>query len=109
MAVGITTALQFAPVLLLSPYAGLLADRVDRRKLLIATQVGQGVLAAGLGVLVLVGHAQLWQVYLFALTLGCVTAIDGPVRQTFVAELVPAQQAVERRRPEQRVASTPPG
>jgi len=90
VAVGITTALQFAPVLLLSPYAGLLADRVDRRKMLIATQVAQGVLAAGLGALVLTGHAQLWQVYLFALGLGCVTAIDGPVRQTFVAELVPA-------------------
>ena len=92
VAVGITTALQFAPVLLLSPYAGLLADRIDRRKLLIATQVGQGVLAAGLGVLVLSGHAQLWHVYLFALALGCVTAIDGPVRQTFVAELVPAHK-----------------
>ncbi|RYI99048.1 MAG: MFS transporter, partial [Actinomycetales bacterium] len=89
VAVGITTALQFAPVLALSPYAGLLADRVDRRKLLIATQAGQGVLAAGLGLLVLVGNAQLWQVYVFALLLGCVTAIDGPVRQTFVAELVP--------------------
>ena len=108
VAVGITTALQFAPVLLLSPYAGLLADRVDRRKLLIATQVGQGVLAAGLGVLVLSGHAQLWQVYLFALALGCVTAIDGPVRQTFVAELVPAAQAVERGRPEQRVLQRRP-
>ncbi|KQY23229.1 MFS transporter [Cellulomonas sp. Root485] len=92
VAVGITTALQFAPVLLLSPYAGLLADRVDRRKLLIATQVGQGILAAGLGILVLSGHAQLWQVYVFALALGCVTAIDGPVRQTFVAELVPAHK-----------------
>jgi MFS family permease len=90
VAVGITTALQFAPVLLLSPYAGLLADRVDRRKLLMATQVAQGLLAAGLGVLVLLGNAQLWQVYAFALVLGCVSAIDGPVRQTFVAELVPA-------------------
>jgi MFS family permease len=89
VAVGITTALQFAPVLFLSAYAGVLADRVDRRKLLIATQAGQGVLAAGLGALVLVGNAQLWQVYVFALLLGCVTAIDGPVRQTFVAELVP--------------------
>ncbi|MBT0993039.1 MFS transporter [Cellulomonas sp. DKR-3] len=89
VAVGITTALQFAPVLALSAYAGVLADRVDRRKLLIATQAGQGVLAAGLGALVLGGHAQLWQVYLFAFLLGCVTAIDGPVRQTFVAELVP--------------------
>ncbi|WP_028050754.1 MFS transporter [Cellulomonas sp. URHD0024] len=90
VAVGITTALQFAPVLVLSPWAGLLADRVDRRKLLMATQIAQGILAAGLGLLVLSGNAQLWMVYLFALTLGCVTAIDGPVRQTFVAELVPA-------------------
>ncbi|WP_426594358.1 MFS transporter [Cellulomonas sp. McL0617] len=89
VAVGITTALQFAPVLVLSPWAGLLADRVDRRKLLMATQFAQGVLAAGLGLLVMSGDAHLWQVYLFALTLGCVTAIDGPVRQTFVAELVP--------------------
>ncbi|MDM7830581.1 MFS transporter [Cellulomonas edaphi] len=90
VAVGITTALQFAPVLLLSPYAGLLADRVNRRKLLMGTQVAQGVLAAGLGALVLLGNAQLWQVYLFALVLGCVSAVDAPVRQTFVAELVPA-------------------
>ncbi|MBO9553136.1 MFS transporter [Cellulomonas sp.] len=89
VAVGITTALQFAPVLVLSPWAGLLADRVDRRKLLVATQGGMGVLAAGLGALVLSGHAQLWHVYVFAALLGCVAAIDGPVRQTFVAELVP--------------------
>ncbi|MBD7917201.1 MFS transporter [Cellulomonas sp. Sa3CUA2] len=90
VAVGITTALQFAPTLFLSAWAGLLADRFDRRKLLIATQVGQGVLAAGLGLLVLSGHAQLWHVYGFAGLLGMVTAIDGPVRQTFVAELVPS-------------------
>jgi len=90
VAVGITTALQFAPTLVLSAWAGLLADRFDRRKLLVATQVAQGVLAAGLGVLVLSGQAQLWQVYGFAGLLGVVTAIDGPVRQTFVAELVPA-------------------
>ncbi|SFK18653.1 MFS transporter [Cellulomonas sp. KH9] len=90
VAVGITTALQFAPTLVLSAWAGLLADRFDRRKLLVLTQVAQGVLAAGLGALVLSGHAQLWQVYAFAGLLGVVTAIDGPVRQTFVAELVPA-------------------
>ncbi|GEL95839.1 MFS transporter [Cellulomonas composti] len=92
VAVGITTALQFAPVLFLSAWAGVLADRLDRRKLLMATQVAQGVLAAGLGALVLSGHAQLWHVYVFALALGCVTAIDGPVRQTFVAELVPPER-----------------
>jgi MFS family permease len=92
LAVGITTALQFAPTLLLSAWAGLLADRVDRRRLLIFTQAAQGVLALGLGGLVLSGHAQLWQVYVFAFALGCVAAIDQPVRQTFVAQLVPASK-----------------
>jgi len=89
VAVGIVTGLQFLPMLLLSPYAGLLADRLPRRKLLIATQSSLGVLAAGLGVLVLSGHAELWHVYVFALLLGIVTALDNPVRQTFVAEMVP--------------------
>lgn len=92
VAVGITTALQFAPVLALSAWAGVLADRLDRRKLLVATQASMGVLAAGLGALVLSGAAQLWHVYLFALLLGCVSAIDGPVRQTFVADIVPAER-----------------
>jgi MFS family permease len=90
LAVGITTALQFAPTLLLSAWAGVLADRVNRRKLLMVTQGAQGVLAFGLGALVLSGHAQLWHVYLFATALGMVAALDQPVRQTFVAELVPA-------------------
>ncbi|MFI2753242.1 MFS transporter [Cellulomonas sp. P22] len=90
VAVGVTTALQFAPTLFLSAWAGVLADRVNRRKLLMATQASQAVLALGLGGLVLSGHAQLWQVYVFAALLGCVSAVDGPVRQTFVAELVPA-------------------
>ncbi|VTR77852.1 MFS transporter [Cellulomonas hominis] len=90
LAVGITTALQFLPTLLLSAWAGVLADRVNRRKLLMLTQGGMGLLAFGLGVLVLSGNAQLWHVYLFALGLGAVAALDQPVRQTFVAELVPA-------------------
>lgn len=92
VAVGITTGLQFAPALLLSAWAGLLADRLDRRKLLMATQTALGVLAAGLGVLVLSGAAQLWHVYVFAFLLGCVSAIDGPARQTFVADMVPADR-----------------
>ena len=92
VAVGITTALQFGPVLFLSAWAGLLADRIDRRTLLLATQVAQAVLAAGLGVLVLSGHAELWHVYVFAGLLGCVSAIDAPARQTFVADLVPAER-----------------
>ena len=89
LAIGIVTGLQFVPMLLLSPYAGLLADRLPRRKLLIATQSALGVLAAALAVLVLSGHAELWHVYIFALLLGIVTALDNPVRQTFVAEMVP--------------------
>jgi MFS family permease len=91
LAAGIVTALQFLPFLFLSPWAGLLADRLPRRRLLIATQTGQGVLALGLGILVWSGHCQLWHVYVFAFLLGCVTAFDGPVRQTFVAEMVPPE------------------
>ncbi|WP_369369909.1 MFS transporter [Promicromonospora sp. Populi] len=89
VAVGIVTALQFLPHLFLSAWAGLLADRVDRRKLLMMTQAGMGVLGLGLGALVLSGAAELWHVYVFATLLGVVSAIDGPVRQTFVAQLVP--------------------
>lgn len=92
IAVGVTTALQFAPALFLSAWAGLLADRLDRRKLLMATQVGMGVLAGALGLLVMSGSAQLWHVYVFAGLLGCVSAIDGPARQTFVADMVPADR-----------------
>jgi MFS family permease len=92
IAVGITTALQFAPALFLSAWAGVLADRLDRRTLLVATQGAMGVLAAGLGLLVLGGHAQLWQVYVFAGLLGCVSAIDAPARQTFVADMVPPER-----------------
>ncbi|MDR0482296.1 MAG: MFS transporter [Cellulomonadaceae bacterium] len=88
-ALGIVTALQFLPFLFLSPYAGILADRLPRRKLLVWTQGLQGVLAIILGLLTLHGHIQLWHIYVMAFLLGSVSAIDAPVRQTFVAELVP--------------------
>jgi MFS family permease len=91
VAVGITTALQFLPFLFLSPYAGVIADRLDPRKLLIATQAGAATLGVALGVLTLSGHARLWQVYVFATLLGVVSAFDGPVRQTFVTSLVPTE------------------
>ncbi|WP_309073671.1 MFS transporter [Paenarthrobacter sp.] len=87
-AMGITLALQLGPQLFLAPWAGLLADRYSRRKLLLLTLVAMALLSAGLGVLVLLGIAELWHVYLFALLLGIVTALDAPVRQTFVSELV---------------------
>ncbi|WP_402467311.1 MFS transporter [Isoptericola aurantiacus] len=92
VAVGITTALQFVPFLLIGPWTGLLADRLPRRRLLMATQGAMGLLALGLGALVLSGNAELWHVYAFALGLGFATAFDNPVRQTFVAELVPPQR-----------------
>jgi len=87
-ALGFTMALQFGPLLLLMPVAGVMADRFDRRKLLMWTQFSQLVLALGLGLLVLTDQAQLWQVYVFALLLGVATAIDAPARQSFVSELV---------------------
>ncbi len=88
-ALGITMALQFGPILVLMPIAGLMADRFDRKRLLMWTQAVQCALALGLGILVVLGTAQLWEVYLFALLLGIVTAIDAPARQAFVSELVP--------------------
>jgi MFS family permease len=91
VAVGITTGLQFAPVLFLAPVAGVIADRFERRKVLIATQVSSGVLALILGLLVVTGVAQLWHVYVLATLLGVVAAIDAPARQAFVSELVPIE------------------
>ena len=87
-AMGLIMALQFGPTLVLLPWVGPAADRFDRRKLLATTQVVQGMLALGLGLLTISGQVQLWHVYLFALLLGCATAFDSPARHAFVAELV---------------------
>ncbi len=89
LAVGVTTALQFGPILLLGPLAGALADRLPPRRLLAATQALSGLWALLLGLLVVTGSAQLWHVYVLAGLLGATAAIDGPVRQTFVASMVP--------------------
>jgi MFS family permease len=91
VAVGITTGLQFAPVLLLAPVAGVIADRFERRKVLIGTQVMSGVLSLILGLLVVTDVARLWEVYVLAGLLGVVAAIDAPARQAFVSELVPIE------------------
>ena len=87
-AVGITMALQFAPQFLLVPVTGLIADRFDRRKILMVTQSSLMVLGLALGLLLILGHAELWHLYGFALLLGLVNAVDTPARQTFVADLV---------------------
>lgn len=87
-AVGFVMALQFGPQLLLLPVTGWAADRLDRRRLLMATQGAMGALGLGLGILTVSGAVELWHVYLFALLLGVVAAFDAPARQTFVSELV---------------------
>lgn len=87
-AVGVVMALQFGPQLLLLPWTGSAADRLNQRKLLIATQTTMGVLALALGALTVAGIVRLWQVYVFAFLFGSAAAFDAPVRQTFVAELV---------------------
>ncbi|MBK4121244.1 MFS family permease [Kocuria rhizophila] len=88
-AMGVVMALQFVPQLVLAPYAGVLADRYDRRRILVVTQGVMALLAAALGALLLLGVAELGTVYGFALALGIVATFDAPVRQTFVSEMVP--------------------
>ena len=87
-AIGLTTGLQFAPVLLFGLYGGVIADRYNKRRVLVMTQVAAGLLALALGLLDLSGAVQLWHVYVLAFALGIATAIDSPVRQSFVTELV---------------------
>ena len=87
-ALGVVTALQFAPMLLFTLYAGKLADRFDKRYLLIVANLLWFVLAALMGALVVSGAVLLWQVYVFAALWGVVTAVETPVRQSFVSELV---------------------
>lgn len=85
---GLVTAFQFLPTLLLGPYAGVLADRFDKRRILLTTQAVSMTLALLLGVLAATGHVRLWMVVALAGGLGMVGAFDGPARQTFVLEMV---------------------
>jgi MFS family permease len=88
VSLGVTSALQFTPMLLAGSWGGVIADRVDKRKLLLATQVAAALLALTLGAITAAGVAAVWNVYLLAFLLGCVNVIDNPARQTFVLELV---------------------
>jgi MFS family permease len=87
-ALGITLALQFGPTLLFSLWGGVLADRYDKRRLLIVTQSAMVLVALALGLLDVTGVVVLWHVYLLAGLLGVVSALDVPVRQSFVVEMV---------------------
>jgi MFS family permease len=88
IALGITTALQFLPMLLFGMYGGLLADRYPKRQLLLFTQAASAVVAAALGLLDVTGVVQTWHVYVLAFLLGAAAAVDTPTRQAFVVELV---------------------
>lgn len=85
---GIVTALQFLPVMLLSMQGGVLADKVDKRKALIITNLGSGITALILGALVVAKVATIDHVYVLAILLGIFSAIDGPIRQSFNVEVV---------------------
>ncbi|HEY5882882.1 MAG TPA: MFS transporter [Nakamurella sp.] len=91
LAVGITTALQFLPMLVFGLWGGLIADRYPKRRLLLITQATMGAFAVLLTALTLTGTVQVWQVYLIALGLGLATVVDNPTRQTFVNEMVPTE------------------
>jgi MFS family permease len=85
---GLVTAVQFAPVLFFSLHGGKLADRFNKRKVLILTNIMGGAASLGLGVLVITDLIALWHVFALAAVLGISTAIDAPVRQAFTTEVV---------------------
>ena len=87
-ALGVVTALQFGPSLVLGPWGGVLADRGNKRRILLATQSALAGVALLLGLLDVAGVVQYWHVLVLATALGLITAIDTPVRQSFVIEMV---------------------
>ena len=91
---GITVGLQFGPVLFLGPWGGVIADRFDKRRVLIATQSAFMAQAAVLGVLVVTGVVQVWMVWSLALLMGLINAADNPSRQAFAAEMVGKEDLV---------------
>lgn len=92
VAVGAVTACQFMPTLLFGLYGGLLADRFPKRRILLTTQIAMALTAAALAGLALSGHVAVWHVFVLAFVLGVVTAVDNPVRQSFVSEVVDHDQ-----------------
>src|SRR6266446_8814860 len=88
LALGVTNALQFGPLVFLGLYGGVIADRCDRRCLLIVTQSALGLLAAVIGLLVAINLIQLWMIWLAALLLGLIMCIDRPALSSFIKDLV---------------------
>ena len=94
LAVGLTTALQFLPMLLIGAWGGLLADRFPKRKLLMVTQALMALPAIGLFAVTLAGVAAPWMVFLAVFAMGAVNAVDNPTRQSFAIEMVGADRVV---------------
>ena len=91
---GVVLALQFTPALLLAPLGGVLADRVDKRRVLMVVQAASMTQATLLFILTVTGVVEIWHVMLLAVMLGFVSAVEMPVRQAFAAELVPREDLV---------------
>jgi MFS family permease len=87
-ALGAVVALQTLPVLLLAPYGGVIADRLDKRRLMIVLQSAMGVQALALGLLTVTGAVRVWQIGLLAALLGLNNAFENPARQSFMLEMV---------------------
>lgn len=87
-ALGVVTACLFVPILFLAPLGGAIADRFPRWKLILVTQVLYAVLAFSLGIVVATGSVRLWMVYVVAFAFGLISAVDNPIRHTFIPELV---------------------
>jgi MFS family permease len=94
VAVGLTTALQFLPMLLIGAWGGLLADRIPKRRLLIATQALMAIPALGLFAVTAAGVVAPWMVFLAVFAMGAVNAVDNPARQSFVIEMVGPERVV---------------
>ena len=91
-AVGITTALQFLPMLLFGLYGGVLVDRLPKRPTLLVTQSAMALTGLALAFLTISGHVQVWHVYVAAFAVGLATVVDNPARQSFVSEMVGPEQ-----------------
>ncbi|MES2171481.1 MAG: MFS transporter [Actinomycetota bacterium] len=87
-AVGVTVFLQFAPVLFFGVWGGVIADRLDRRKLMMGTQTAAVILCGSLGALTIGGAVQVWEVYAVAFLLGCAAVLESPARSAFVNQMV---------------------
>jgi MFS family permease len=86
---GFVAVLQFGPAMVLAPFGGVLADRIDKRHALIATQIGAASQALILFILTATGVVEIWMVMVMALALGFVNAVDMPLRQSLAPDLVP--------------------